>query len=83
MQIFFPSLQRESSPLGMLLILLSSLVVVATSFNAAYAANRTSLSSGNWSDKAIWSGNKVPANGDNVFIDPDHIVVMDVNSPDQ
>jgi len=82
MQIFFPSLQRKSSPLGMLLILLSSLVVVATSFNAAYAANRTSLSSGNWSDKAIWSGNKVPANGDNVFIDPDHIVVMDVNSPD-
>lgn len=63
-------------------VLLFTLLVFATTFNTVYAANRTSLSSGNWSDKAIWSGNKVPANGDNVFIDPDHVVIMDVNSPD-
>ncbi len=47
---------------------------------SGYAESLSSLKSGNWSDRSIWSGGKIPGQGDAVRIDSGHVVVYDVNS---
>ena len=45
-----------------------------------FAANVTSIQSGNWSNPQIWSGGAIPGASDNVLVDSGHVVQYDTDS---
>ncbi len=53
------------------------LAMIAILSLSAYAADVTSLLSGNWSDPTIWSNGVVPTAVDNVTINDTHIITLD------